>query len=85
MTLTQAHTTSDLQAYLQAAGTGNKRDMLHSFRVGGAASDHVDGTAMDVFMEYVGWRSPAVAGRYAGATALPATSRKLREHATRRS
>ena len=35
----------------------------------------MDVTAMDVFMEYVGGRSVAVAGRYAGVTAPAATSR----------
>ena len=34
----------------------------------------MDGTAMDVLMEYVGWMSPAVAGRYVGVAASVAPS-----------
>ena len=46
-----------------------KRYTMHSFRVGGAASHSMDGTAMEVLMEYVGWKSAAVARRYVGVTA----------------
>ena len=31
----------------------DKRYTMRSFRVGGAASHHMDGTAMDVLMEYM--------------------------------
>ena len=47
----------------------DKRHTMHSFRVGGAASHYMDGTAMDVLMEYVGWKFACVASRYAEATA----------------
>ena len=53
--------TTSLQAHLQAAGMEYKRYTMHSFRVGGAASHNMDGTAMNVLMEYVGWKSAAVA------------------------
>ena len=64
----------NLQIYLRAAGE-DKRSTLHSFRVGGAAGHHMDGTAMDVLMEDVGRGSAAVAGRYAGLTVSAATPR----------
>ena len=35
----------------------------------------MDGTAMDVLLEYVGWKSAAVAGSYVGVTASAAGSR----------
>ena len=70
--LTPAQMTSNLQTHLRAAGMDDKRYTLHSFRVGGAASHHMDGTAMDVLMEYVGWKSAAVASRYVGVTASAA-------------
>lgn len=40
--------TNNLQTHLRAAGMGYKRDTIHSFRVGGAASHDMDGTDMDV-------------------------------------
>ncbi|CAM9728164.1 unnamed protein product [Pylaiella littoralis] len=67
--LTPAQMTTNLQAHLRAAGITDQRYTLHSFRVGGAASHNMDGTAMDVLMEYVGWKSTPVARRYAGQTA----------------
>ena len=75
LALTPAQMTANLQAHLRAAGMEDKRYTLHSFRVGGAASHHMDGTAIDVLMEYVGWKSAAVAGRYVGVTASAAGSR----------
>ena len=75
LALTPAQMTANLQAHLRAAGMEDKRYTLHSFRVGGAASHHVDGTAMDALMEYVGWKSAAVASRYVGVTASAAESR----------
>lgn len=39
----------------------DKRYKAHSFLVEGAASHSMDGRAMDVVMEYVGWRSATVA------------------------
>ena len=75
LVLTPAQMTANLQAHLREADMEDKRYTLHSFRVGGAASHHMDGTAMDVLMEYVGWKSAAVAGRYVGVTASAAGSR----------
>ena len=66
LALTPAQMTANFQAHLRAAGMGDKRYTLHSFRLGGAASHHMDDTAMDVFMEYVGWKSAAVVGQYVG-------------------
>ena len=42
--------TSNLETYLRTTGTEDKRDTLHSFRVGGAASHHMDGAAMGVLV-----------------------------------
>ena len=53
---------------------GDKRYTLHSSRVGAAASHHMDGTAIDVLMENVGWRSSAAASRYGGVTASASAS-----------
>ena len=66
LALAPAQLTSNRQAHLRAE---HKRYSRHSFRVGAAASHHMDGTAMDVLLEYVGWRSVAVASRYVGMTA----------------
>ena len=54
----------------------------HSFRVRGAASHHRDGTAMDVLMEHVGWKSASVARRYVGVTASAAGAGAKRSHET---
>ena len=75
LALNPTQMTANLQAHLRAAGMENKRYMFHSFRVGGVASHDMDGTAMDVLVEYVGWKSAAVAGRYVMATASAAGSR----------
>ena len=75
LALTPAQVTANLRAHLRAAGMKDKRYTLHFFRVGGAASHHMVGATMDVLMEYVGWKSAAVAGRYAGATASASGSR----------
>ena len=66
LALAPAQLTSNRQAHLRAE---HKRYSRHSFRVGAAANHHMDGTAMDVLLEYVGWRSVAVASRYVGMTA----------------
>ena len=75
MALTAVQMTTSLQAHLQA-------DTMHSFRVGGAASHNMDGTAMDVLMEYVGWKSAAVARRYVGVTASAAAAGVKRSRET---
>ena len=54
LALTPAQMTTNLPTHLRAVGIDNKRDTMRSFRVGGAASHIVDGTAMDVLIEYVG-------------------------------
>ena len=59
-----------------------KRYTMHSFRVGGAASHSMDGTAMEVLMEYVGWKSAAVARRYVGVTASAAAAGVKRSRET---
>ena len=68
-TLTAARMTANLQTHLWAAGMEDKPDTMHFLRVVGAASHSMDGTAMDVLMEYVGWKSATVARRYVGVTA----------------
>ncbi|CAN0557611.1 unnamed protein product [Laminaria digitata] len=59
-----------------------KRYTMHSFRVGGAASHNMDGTAMDVLMEYVGWKSATTARRYVGVTASAAVAGAKRSRET---
>ena len=53
--LTPALMTTNFQTHLRAAGMEDKWYTMHSFRVGEAASHNMDGTPMDVLMEYVGW------------------------------
>ena len=74
--------TTSLQAHLRAAGMEHKPYTMHSFRVGGAASHNIDGTAMDFLMEYVGWKSAAVARRYVGVTASAAAAGVKRSRET---
>ena len=87
--LAPAQMTANLQAHLCAAGMEDKRYTLHFFRVGRAASDDMHGTAMDVLteyvlMEYVGWKSAAVAGRYVGWRRQQRGHEELSARATRR-
>ena len=74
LALTPAQMTTNLQTHLRATGTDHKRYTIHSFRVGGAASHNMDGTARDVLMEYVGmgWKSVTLARRYVGVIASAA-------------
>ena len=72
--LTAVQMTTSLRTHLRAAGMANKRYTMHSFRVGGAASHHMDGTALDVLMEYVGWKFASVVCRYVGVTAAAAAA-----------
>ena len=60
----------------------DKRYAMHSFRVGGAVSRNMDGTAMNVLMEYVGWTSATVARRYLGLTASAAAAGVKRSRET---
>ncbi|CAM9635092.1 unnamed protein product [Laminaria digitata] len=74
LALTPAQMTTNLQTHLRAAGMEGKRYTIHSFRVGGAASHNMDGTAMDVLMKYVGRKSATTARRYVGVTASAAVA-----------
>ena len=82
MALTAVQMTTSHQAHLRATGMEYKRYTMHSFRVGGAASHSMDGTAMEVLMEYVGWKSAAVARRYVGVTASAAAAGVKRSRET---
>ena len=77
-----AQMTTNLETHLRAAGVEDEWYTMHSFRVGGAASRNMDGTAMDVLMKYVGWKFATVARRYLGVTASAAASRMKRSRAT---
>ena len=55
---------------------------MHSFRVGGAASHNMDGTTMDVLVEYVGWKSATVARRCVGVTVPAAAAGMKRSRET---
>ena len=79
---TAVQMTTSLQAHWRAAGMEYKWYTMHSFRVGGAASHNMDGTAIDVLMEYVGWKSAAVARRYVGETASAAAAGVKRSRET---
>ena len=61
--------TTSLQAHRLAAGIKNKQSTMQQFRARGAASQNMDGTAMDAPIEHVGWKPVTVARRYAGVTA----------------
>lgn len=64
----------------------DNRYTLHSVRKGAENIHLMDGTVMDVLMEYVGWRSAAIDGGYVGVLAYAATSRgALSAHAAQRS
>ena len=82
LALTPAQMTTNLQSHLRAAGMDDKRYMMHSFRVAGAASHNIDGTTMYVMMQYVGWKSATVARRYVGATASVAVAGVKRSRET---
>ena len=82
LALTPAQMTTNLQTHLRAAGMEDKRCMMHSFRVEGAASHDIDGTAMDVLMEHVGWKSKTVARRHVGVTASAAAAGVKRSRET---
>ena len=74
LALMPAQMTTNLQTHLRAASMEDKWYTMHSFLVGGAASNNLDGTAIDVLMEYVGWKSATVARRYVGVTASAAAA-----------
>lgn len=63
-------------------GMEDKRYKMHSIRVGGAASRNVDGTAMDVLIECVVWKSATVARRCIGVTASAAATGVKRSRET---
>ena len=55
------------QRLVSAAGLSDGRNYsMHSFRVGGAVSQTLAGTAMDALMAMVGWKIRRVAQRYVG-------------------
>ena len=57
-----------LQSNMSRAGLAEGRNYsMHSFRVGGAVSQTLAGTAIDALMDFVGWKSRGVAQRYVGA------------------
>ena len=74
LALMPAQMTTNLQTHLRAASMEDKWYTMHSFLVGGAASNNLDGTAIDVLMESVGWKSATVARRYVGVTASAAAA-----------
>ena len=80
MPLTAVQMTTSLQTHLRAVAMANKRYTMHSFRVGGTARHHIDVTAIDVLMGYVGWKSASVARRYVGVTASAAVAGVKRPH-----
>ena len=51
LALTPAQMTTNLPTHLRAAGMEVRRYTMHSFRMRGAASHNMDGTAMDLLMK----------------------------------
>ena len=74
LALTPAQMTTNLQTHPRAVGTEDMRYTMHSFQVGNATTLDLDGTAIDVLMEYVGWKSAVVGRRYVGVTASAAAA-----------
>lgn len=68
LALTPAPITANFLAHLRAANMKDKRCTIPPFRVGGTASNNMDGTAMHVLTEVVGWKSVTEARRYVTAT-----------------
>ena len=58
LALTPAQMTTNFQTHLRAAGMEDNRYTMHSFRVGGASSHNMDGTAKNVLMESTWGESP---------------------------
>lgn len=54
-------------------GAWHGRYAVHD-RVRGAASRNMDGTTMDIRMEYMGWKSATVSCSYVGVTARAAAT-----------
>ena len=52
--LTPAQMTTNLLTHLRMVGIEDKRYTMHTFRVGGATSRNMDGTAIDVLAEHLG-------------------------------
>lgn len=80
--LTPAQMITNLQTHLRAAGMENKHYTMHPLRVGGAASHNMDGTAMNVLMEYAGWKSATIARKYVGVTSSAAAAGVKRSRET---
>ena len=65
--LAAAAMTANLQAIIKRAGLDEGRNYtMHSFRVGGAVSQSLAGTAVEALMTFVGWKSRTIAHRYIG-------------------
>ena len=71
--LAAAQMTTNRHTYSRAVGMGDTRYIMHCFRMGGAASYYMEGTVMDVLVEYVGWKSATVARIHVGG-ATPAAA-----------
>ena len=74
--LTAAQMITHLQTHLRAAGVGDKRYTMRSFREKGAASHHMDATRMGTVMEYLAWKSATVARKCVGLTTSAAAGVK---------
>ncbi|CAM9535322.1 unnamed protein product [Laminaria digitata] len=61
LSVTTAQMTVSLQAHLRVAGLEDKRYTMQSFRVGGAGSQHLAGTAVGAVMQLVGCKHSASA------------------------
>ena len=85
LAMTPTQKTTNLQV-LRAAGMKDKRYAMYSFRMRRTASHNMDGTAIDVLMEYVGRTSATVPRRYVEvlASAAAAGMKRSRENGVHR-
>ena len=85
LALTPTQMTTNLQTH-GAADMEDKGYTMHSFRMGRAAGHNMNGTAMEVLMEYVGWNSSTVSRRYVELTASTAAAgmKRSRENGVHR-
>ena len=85
LALTPTQMTTILQTH-QAPGMEDKRYTMHSFRMERAAGHNMDGTAIDVLMEFVGRNSATVLRRYVEVTASGAAAgmKRSRENGVHR-
>ena len=80
--LPAAGMTAALQAHSRAAELPSQFGMLF-FRVGGALSKSLAGTAVGEIMEIGGWKTESVAKYYVGTTSSGSKGSVAREHAAR--